>query len=153
MMPPNLGLDLRSAFFSPLPSALAFTCCPLVSWRYWSLPRPVGRRRTLGDLYAISWRPGADLGEFVRVLCLVPAPCLCMPLYFLPCLLHADIELRAAAWSLACGCGKFCLGTSGMLPSGIRPFISTFGLQKDESPVSNLLKQKGECLGFIPCKV
>ncbi|XP_038350845.1 SH3 and PX domain-containing protein 2B isoform X2 [Canis lupus baileyi] len=27
-----------------------------VSWRYWSLPRPVGRRRTLGDLYAISWR-------------------------------------------------------------------------------------------------
>ncbi|XP_046523535.1 SH3 and PX domain-containing protein 2B isoform X1 [Equus quagga] len=27
-----------------------------VSWRYWSLPRPVGRRRTLGDLYAVSWR-------------------------------------------------------------------------------------------------
>nr|XP_023422211.1 SH3 and PX domain-containing protein 2B isoform X1 [Cavia porcellus] len=27
-----------------------------VSWRYWSLPRPTGRRRTLGDLYAISWR-------------------------------------------------------------------------------------------------
>lgn len=29
-----------------------------VSWRYWSLPRPVCRRRTLGDLYAISWRQG-----------------------------------------------------------------------------------------------
>ncbi|XP_008577952.1 PREDICTED: SH3 and PX domain-containing protein 2B isoform X3 [Galeopterus variegatus] len=27
-----------------------------VSWRYWSLPRPMGRHRTLGDLYAISWR-------------------------------------------------------------------------------------------------
>ncbi|XP_066888420.1 SH3 and PX domain-containing protein 2B isoform X3 [Kogia breviceps] len=27
-----------------------------VSWRYWSLPQPMGRRRTLGDLYAISWR-------------------------------------------------------------------------------------------------
>ncbi|XP_077908560.1 SH3 and PX domain-containing protein 2B isoform X1 [Ictidomys tridecemlineatus] len=27
-----------------------------VSWRYWSLPRPVGRRRTLGDLYSSSWR-------------------------------------------------------------------------------------------------
>ncbi|XP_026636128.1 SH3 and PX domain-containing protein 2B isoform X2 [Microtus ochrogaster] len=27
-----------------------------VSWRYCSLPRSVGRRRTLGDLYAISWR-------------------------------------------------------------------------------------------------
>ncbi|XP_031809531.1 SH3 and PX domain-containing protein 2B isoform X1 [Sarcophilus harrisii] len=26
-----------------------------VSWRYWSLPRHVGRRRTLGDLYTIGW--------------------------------------------------------------------------------------------------
>ena len=45
---------LTCAFSASPPHA----ACP-VSWRYWSLPRPVGRRRTLGDLYAISWRQGA----------------------------------------------------------------------------------------------
>lgn len=29
-----------------------------VPWRYWSLPRHVGRRRTLGDLYTSGWGQG-----------------------------------------------------------------------------------------------
>lgn len=68
----------RSAVFLPLPSALPSTCCPPVSWRYWSLPRPAGRRRTLGDLNAISWRPGACLGVSFPMWCWEPGPCICM---------------------------------------------------------------------------
>ena len=40
-----------------------------VSWRYWSLPQPAGRRRTLGDLYAVSWRQGAYLGVSLPIRC------------------------------------------------------------------------------------
>lgn len=58
-----------------------------VSWRYWSLPRPAGRRRTLGDLYAISWRPGVCLGVCFPVRGWGLGPCICTHLPAL-CLLH-----------------------------------------------------------------
>lgn len=66
---------LTCAFSASPPHA----ACP-VSWRYWSLPRPVGRRRTLGDLYAISWRQGAYPVVFFHVRCLELGPCICMRL-------------------------------------------------------------------------
>lgn len=61
-----------------------------VSWRYWSLPQPAGRRRTLGDLYAISWRQGAYLGVFLPIRCSEPDPAsACIPLLQdCLCLLH-----------------------------------------------------------------
>ena len=61
-----------------------------VSWRYWSLPQPAGRRQTLGDLYAISWRQGAYLGVFLPIRCSEPDPAsACIPLLQdCLCLLH-----------------------------------------------------------------
>jgi hypothetical protein len=67
----EVSLTYGEQCFAPLTPALGWLCSHLCllpphaarpdSWRYWSLPRPVGRRRTLGDLYAISWRQGACL--------------------------------------------------------------------------------------------
>lgn len=34
-----------------------------VPWRYWSLPRHIGRRRTLGDLYSSGWGQGGIRGD------------------------------------------------------------------------------------------
>lgn len=73
-----------------LPSTLPPHATWPVSWRYCSLPRSVGRRRTLGDLYAISWRQGAYPRRFLCIRCLTPSPCICMSslLWDCPCLLH-----------------------------------------------------------------
>lgn len=50
----------------------------------------MGRRRTLGDLYAISWRQGVYLQVFFPVQCLeqVPASACVPPLWDCLCLLH-----------------------------------------------------------------
>ena len=74
---------LLTSAFCPSPPHAAHP----VSWKYWSLPRPMGRRRTLGDLYAISWRQGAYLGVFLPARYSEPGPCICM-LWDCPCLLH-----------------------------------------------------------------
>lgn len=96
---------LLTSAFCPSPPHAA---CP-VSWRYWSLPRPVGRRRTLGDLYAISWRQGVYLGVFFpcgvwsRVLASACASLLWDSL----CLLHVrNSDLVCAVCVLACRFGR-----------------------------------------------
>lgn len=42
-----------------------------VPWRYWSLPRHVGRRRTLGDLYTSGWGQGGLHGDLFSCSCFV----------------------------------------------------------------------------------
>lgn len=97
---------LLTSAFCPSPPHAA---CP-VSWRYWSLPRPVGRRRTLGDLYApVSWRQGACLGVFLHVGCSepVPASACASLLWDCPCLLHVgNSDLTCTVCMLACRFGR-----------------------------------------------
>lgn len=120
----NALLDGDMCLVPPLPLhivVLSSHLCPLpflphaahpVSWRYWSLPRPVGRRRTLGDLYAISWRQGAYLGVFFPVWCLEPGPCTCMSLPALGPPVPVACEKKRSHLScvtcmlLACGFGR-----------------------------------------------
>lgn len=73
-----------------LPSALPPHAIWPVSWRYCSLPRSMGRHRTLGDLYAISWRQGAYPQRSLCIWCLESSSCICMSslLRDCPCLLH-----------------------------------------------------------------
>lgn len=94
---------LLTSAFCPSPPHAA---CP-VSWRYWSLPRPVGRRRTLGDLYAISWRQGVYLGVSFPVGCLGPGPRVRMHICALPacaCCMR-DTEPVRAVRVVACRFG------------------------------------------------
>jgi len=48
-----------------------------VPWRYWSLPRHVGRRRTLGDLYTSGWGQGGLCRDVFGCLCFVLGALLC----------------------------------------------------------------------------
>lgn len=49
-----------------------------VPWRYWSLPRHLGRRRTLGDLYTSRWGQGGPHRDFLGCPCVVHVGWLCM---------------------------------------------------------------------------
>lgn len=69
----------------------------------------MGRRRTLGDLYAISWRQGVYLGVFFPVRCLeqVPTSACASLLWDCLCLLHVkNSALGCAMCVLACRFGE-----------------------------------------------
>lgn len=77
--------ETRSA--ASLRPLLSFSCFPNmlfpVPWRYWSLPRHVGRRRTLGDLYTSGWGQGGLCRDVFSWPGFVPAALLCACLFAL----------------------------------------------------------------------
>lgn len=92
-----------------------------VSWRYWSLPRPMGRRRTLGDLYAISWRQGAYLGVFVPIGYSEPGPCICMCLAALGPPVPVACEKWSCLYPVCVGMWVWEEGTWGVsLPGALK---------------------------------
>lgn len=97
------------------PSPASPTLFP-VPWRYWSLPRHLGRRRTLGDLYTSGWAQGGAHRDFlcwqpcvhVGLLCMChPCSSLLIPLLSQLLLLMFGLRNHSSCFSPA----EFCLNS------------------------------------------